>query len=279
MLLPEHDPAPGAARDARTRALGAVADLLEMLNSPEGCPWDREQTPEDLLRYLTEECRELAEAVAACEPAHIAEEWGDVVFLVLFFALTAERSGLFTMPDAVKGLVAKMVSRHPHVFAAADVEGPEGVVRQWAELKAREREQADGSGILDGLPPQVSALRKAYALQARAAEVGFDWPEVAGVWDKVAEEMAELEQARAAADPAAIAHEIGDLHFALVNLQRHLGLEAEGPLNRAANRFEARFRTVERLAAERGLAMDSATLEQLDALWDEAKAAEAGTGP
>ena len=274
MFLPANEPAPGAEREARTRALGALADLVEVLNGADGCPWDREQTPADLVQYLAKECAELAEAVAANDAVGTAEEWGDVAFLVLFFAHVAERAGVFETPDALHALIDKMVGRHPHVFAAVDVDGAEGVVRQWAELKAREKTRRAGDGVLDGLPPQVSALRKAFALQTRAAAVGFDWPDVDGVWAKVGEEMTELQEARAQGDAAAVAAELGDLQFSLVNLQRHLGLQAEQPLNRAANRFETRFRAVERLARERSLDLRTATLAELDALWDEVKAGE-----
>ena len=271
MFLPESDPEPAAARDARARALGALADLVEKLTGPEGCPWDAQQTPADIAGYLADETRELAEAVAAGDDAHMAEEWGDVAFLVLFFAHIAEQAVHFSLPEAVQELVDKMIRRHPHVFADGAVDGATDMVRQWQEIKARERELLARDGLLDRVPPQVSALRKAQGLQERAARVGFDWPDVQGVWDKVAEEMAELHAARASGDAQAVQHEIGDVLFALVNLQRHLRLPAEQPLNSAANRFTERFREVERLARERGVDMAAAPLEELDALWDEAK--------
>lgn len=273
------DPSRDNAREARARALGRLADLIDALNGPEGCPWDREQSPADLVHYLLAESRELGDAVEAGDTAHVAEEWGDVVFIVLFFALAAERTGLFALPDAIGALVDKMIRRHPHVFSAAAVTDARTVVRRWEDLKAKERAARDAGGLLAEIAPHVSALRKAHALQAKAAEVGFDWPDIEGVWDKVAEEMQELLAARAANDSAALEHEIGDVLFSLVNLQRHLGLDAEAPLNHTANRFTARFREVERLARERQLDMNAATLEDLDALWDLAKAQERADSP
>jgi MazG family protein len=226
------------------------------------CPWDRAQTRETLRPYLVEEVLELDHALGEAEPEAIRAEVSDLLLHLAFQLVIAEERGEFTPDEVAEALERKMRRRHPHLFQLGDAE-------PWERIKRRERQGRTLSGIVPTLPP----LLKAYRLQERAASVGFDWPDVAGPLEKVREETAEVE--RELEPPAErLADEIGDLLFAVVNLARKAGVHPGPALDRANRKFRDRFEAVEALCAERGIDLDTAGLEVLDALWDEVKGVE-----
>lgn len=241
----------------------------------ERCEWDAAQTHDSLRPYLMEESRELDDALRDGNPAMVREELGDLLLQVLFHSVIAEERGEFDVHDVAHGLIAKMKARHPHLYG-------DGVKEPWEKMKSRKRES-----IADGLPLSLPPLHRAHRLQDRAAGVGFDWPDTDGPQSKIEEELAEVKQhlqSRPAPAPHAppvldevhdeLEGELGDLLFACVNLCRKAGVHASLALDKANAKFESRFREVERIAQERGLILGSATLEELDAIWDSVKASE-----
>lgn len=247
----------------------------------ERCPWDIEQTHRSLVPYLVEEAYEVVDAIEHLDPddestdEHLIEELGDLLYQIEFHATIAEQEGRFTIADVTAAVHDKLVRRHPHVFgdpaAVPDDLDAAGVVRNWERIKAAERGTDDRpASALDGVPGSLPALAYAHTVQRKAAKVGFDWPDVHGALGKVVEEAGEIVDAEG--DPDHVRAEVGDLLFAVVNVARHLGVEPETALRSASDRFRDRFRLVERLAGERGLDLGRLPLEQLDALWDEAKA-------
>ena len=238
------------------------------------CPWDREQTHASLKRHLLEESYEVLDAIDALDGgdadagfAELEEELGDLLFQVVFHSVLGAEEGRFTLADVARGIHDKLVYRHPHVFAAVEVDGTDAVLANWEELKAAEKSRAS---LMEGIPSALPALAYAAKVQKKAASVGFDWDDVAGALPKIAEELGELVEVLGEPDDAA--EELGDLLFAVVNVARHLGVDAEGALRAATAKFRARFEGVELLAADRGLALRSLDLAALDALWDEVKA-------
>jgi MazG family protein len=231
------------------------------------CEWDAAQTHESLRPYLIEEAYEVDDAIRGGDDRLLREELGDLLLQILFHSTIAEERGAFTMHDVAAGFIAKMKARHPHLYGG-------GEKQPWERMKARKR-----NSIVDGLPADLPALHRAFRLQDRAAGVGFDWPDATGPADKVDEELAEVrhELASPPADQAKVEEEIGDLLFAVVNLSRKVGVHPAIALDRANVKFARRFTQVEAMAAERGLKVGEATLEQLDQLWDEVKHDE-GTG-
>ncbi len=263
-----------------------IARLLEVmaaLRDPErGCPWDRAQTFETVAPYTIEEAYEVADAIERGDlDEGLREELGDLLFQVVFHARMAEEQGRFAFGDVVAAIVDKLVRRHPHVFGGAEVRDAEAQTLAWEAHKAAEREaraRAEGRApsALDGVSPALPALTRAVKLQRRAARVGFDWASPEPVLAKVKEEVAELEhEMRSGAARERLEHEIGDLIMACANLARHLGVDPETAVRKANARFERRFRAVEAALAARGRRPEEATLEEMDALWNEAKAAEA----
>ena len=249
--------------------MGRLRDLVtvvEHLRSAEGCPWDREQTNRSLRATLLEEAYEVLEAIDAGSVDGLKEELGDVLLQVLMQATIAEQAGEFDLADVAAEIRAKLVRRHPHVFGDLVVPGAEQVVRNWEALKAAEYKR---ESVLDGVQRSLPALQWAWSLQRRAAMVGFDWPDVAGVRAKVLEELGELDRART---PEERESELGDLLFALANLSRHMGINPEDALRHATGRFEARFRMMETRARAEGRSLAEMTLQELDARWGAAKA-------
>ncbi|HEV3272522.1 MAG TPA: nucleoside triphosphate pyrophosphohydrolase [Candidatus Methylacidiphilales bacterium] len=270
-----NEPSPGA------QAIDRLLDLMARLRAPGGCAWDREQTPATLKPQMLEECYEVVEAIDACSPRHLAEELGDLLLHIVFQAQIAREAGQFAFADVANGIADKLVRRHPHVFGEAKVADAAGVVAQWHQLKKAEKPERESA--LDGVPRALPALMRAEALQKKARHVGFDWPDVRGALDKVREEVAEaaaeIESGLASAPagkntPAPAqktAEEIGDLLFSIVNLTRHLKLDAEELLTAANDKFARRFRAVEERIKAQGKAMADCTLEELDAAWNMVK--------
>ena len=240
-----------------------LQDTLELMRDLRArCDWDRAQTHESLRPYLIEEAHEVDEALMAGDDARLREELGDLWLQILFHAVIAEERGAFTLGDVAQSFVTKMKGRHPHLYG-------DGAREPWERMKAKKR-----ASLTEGLPAGLPSLHRAYRLQDRAAGVGFDWPTTEGPLAKVREELAEVESELGAADPERLSDEIGDLLFAVVNLARKAGVHPALALDRANGKFERRFAAMERLAAERGIAVKDAGLAVLDSLWDEVKREE-----
>lgn len=255
--------------------LHRLQQLMRQLRAPQGgCPWDRAQTFATLVPHTIEEVYEVADVIATGELGELPGELGDLFFQILFYSQLGEEQGRFTLDDVLTALEHKLVSRHPHVFGAAPVLEAATVVAQWEAGKARER-RARQPGLalseLDDVPQSLPALSRARKLQKRAARVGFDWPDIAGPWQKVREESAELEAAIAHGEHADIESELGDLLFAVVNLARHLDIDPEAALRAANRKFERRFRYIETVVVTRGQRLEQVDFSMLDGLWDAAK--------
>ncbi len=247
------------------------------LRQPDGCPWDREQTHRSITKNMVEEAYEAVEAIEADDRAHLVEELGDVLEQVVLHAQIAADAGSFTIDDVVHGLNEKLVRRHPHVFGAHAAAGDGGEVQDiWDEVKAAERATAGEAerpqGLLDSVPRSLPALMHAQKISKRAAKVGFEWETVADIWDKVAEERAEFEREAPGSDARAL--EFGDLLFALVNVARREGIDAEEALAASNRKFRARWSRMEELAWTEGLDLEKLDTERLNELWDRAKAEE-----
>jgi MazG family protein len=255
------------------RNLSDLVGLMQRLLAPTGCPWDREQTLESLLPYLVEETYEVVDALHAGDVRDHAEELGDLLLQIVFQAELRHAEGAFGIDDVVRGIVAKLVRRHPHVFGEAQAKTSAAVLANWAKLKAVEKAKKGRKGALDGIPRSAPALVRATRAGEKAGAVGFDWPDAAGVRDKVNEELAEMDHACHAGDRAQMMHELGDTLFALTNLARKLGLDAENALREATDRFARRFGHMEETLYAVGRTVASATPEELERLWQAAKRA------
>ena len=250
--------------------------IMAKLRSPGGCPWDREQSLHTLKSSLLEETYELLETMDHDDLAAHAEELGDVLLQVVFQSRIREEQNTFNLDDVAHGLADKLVRRHPHVFGDTQVDGSAAVLRNWEAIKRTEKRAPDGGvrSALDGVPIALPALARAQRLQNKAARCGFDWPDVAGAEDKLREELDELREARESGDAGAVHHEIGDVLFSVVNLCRFLHVDAEDALQSSSNRFNRRFREVERRVLASGRNMRDCTMSELDEHWEAAKAAE-----
>jgi tetrapyrrole methylase family protein/MazG family protein len=253
-------------------ALEEFQETIAHLRAPEGCPWDREQTHRSIRGNLLEEAYETLEALDADNPAHLAEELGDLLLQILLQTQIATEAGEFRMADVVGGVDSKIRRRHPHVFGEVRVSGVDQVLQNWEEIKAGEREHEGNEerGLFGGVPLALPALEQAVSYQKRAARVGFDWPEISGVRAKLNEELGELDAARNDEEREA---ELGDLLFAAVNYARWLKVDPEAALREANARFRVRFGRVEAAAKRLGKPLTNMSLEELDALWEEAKMA------
>ncbi len=251
--------------------LESLQETVAHLRAPNGCPWDREQTHATLRTTLLEETHEVLEAIDAGDPAAMREEFGDLLLQVVLQSQIAIEDGEFSLAEVIAGLQAKLIRRHPHVFGDVKVSGVGQVLENWEKIKAAEREHhaKPDHGALGQAPPSLPALAQAAILQRRAARVGFDWPDISGVVAKVREEIAELE---AATDPAEREDELGDLLFAAVNWARWLEIDPESALRQANAKFRRRFAKVEAAAKEQGRALADMHLDELETLWQAAKA-------
>ena len=265
--------APPASTGGERFELDPLVKVMSRLRSPDGCPWDIEQSHATLRRYIIEEVYEVLEAIDEQDPTHLCEELGDLLLQIVFHARMAEEAGDFSMQDVVDTVTEKLIRRHPHVFGDISVQDAAEVIVNWDAIKRREKKQKPKSA-LDGVPQGLPALLRANKLQMKAAKVGFDWDDIAPVWDKVAEELAELRQAAAVGNPSEIEDELGDVVFAVVNLGRFLGVETEVALNRANNKFSRRFFQVEALLRQQGRKWQELDLAQMDELWLAVKADE-----
>jgi nucleoside triphosphate diphosphatase len=251
-----------------------LAIMARLRDRDRGCPWDCAQDFASIAPYTIEEAYEVADAIARGEYTALKDELGDLLFQVVFHARMAEEAGLFGFDDVVAAIIDKMVRRHPHVFGDARIASPEAQTIAWEEHKAAERRgqaEADGGqpSVVDGVALGLPALLRAAKIQRRAAQIGFDWPDAAGVLEKVLEEVAELKaEIDQGSECAALEDELGDILFAVTNLARKLGIDPEGALRKATAKFERRFRRVESLAAGQAIGGD---LEALDALWQQVK--------
>ncbi|HKZ84612.1 MAG TPA: nucleoside triphosphate pyrophosphohydrolase [Anaerolineae bacterium] len=257
----------------RTGGFSSFQDTIAHLRAPDGCPWDREQTHQSLRPYLLEEAHEVLEAIDADDMEALREELGDLLLQVVLQTQIATDAEAFRMADVIAGINEKIIRRHPHVFGDVDVAGVDDVKRNWEAIKVAEREESDKpsrESILDGIAKGLPALAQAEMYGARAARVGFDWPDVSGVLDKVAEELREIADAR---DLETREAEFGDLLFSLVNAARWLEIDPESALRAANARWSARFREVERAARAQGRAVSELSLDEMERLWQAAKLA------
>lgn len=267
--------------------LDDLLQLMARLRHPEhGCPWDLKQSYASIVPYTLEEAYEVADAIERGDFDHLPGELGDLLFQVVYYSQLAAEEGRFGFAEVVDGITAKLIRRHPHVFpdgdlyAAPDAQKLEeaAVKQRWEELKAEERAARAAApeqlSLLDDVPQALPALSRAAKLQKRAAQVGFDWPEALPVLDKVREELDEVLEAMSESDPQAIAEELGDLLFVVVNLARHLKVEPEAALRAANGKFERRFRFIEQALRDAGRPIENCSLDELDALWGEAKKQE-----
>ncbi|HYM17363.1 MAG TPA: nucleoside triphosphate pyrophosphohydrolase [Micropepsaceae bacterium] len=259
---------------------GDIAELLAIMrrlrDKDGGCPWDLEQSFATIAPYTIEEAYEVASAIEAQDYAHLKDELGDLLLQVVFHAQMASEEGRFDFTEVVRAICEKMIRRHPHVFGDGSARTPSAVTERWEEIKRAEREAkpAKPQGLLDDVPRALPALMRAVKLQNRAAQVGFDWPSAVTVTDKIAEESRELAEAHASGKSAKVAEEFGDLLFAMANLSRHLKVDPEEALRVANAKFVRRFKAIESSLQAQGRTLEDASLEEMEALWQEAKKAE-----
>jgi len=247
----------------------SFAEIVAHLRAPDGCPWDKEQTHETLRKHLLEESYEAISAIDSGDFADMREEFGDLLLQIVLQSQIANEEGQFNVNQVVQGIHSKIVRRHPHVFGEVKLAGVDGVLANWEKLKEKERgKKKDGKGLLDGVPKILPALEQAQEYQDRAARVGFDWPEIEGVLDKIAEEIEEVKQATNGSE---LTSELGDLLFALVNLARWKKVDAESALRGTNLKFKKRFGYVEQGAKKQERNLSDLTLEEMDAFWNEAK--------
>jgi MazG family protein len=261
-----------------SEAIGRLREIVGTLRSPEGCPWDREQTHASLRGALLEECYEAIDAINRADDANLSEELGDLLLLVVMHARLGEERGAFQFDELVHGVCEKLIRRHPHVFGTAEAGDSTEVLRQWEQIKRQEK--GGQASVLDGLAASLPGLMRAQAVQKKVGRVGFDWGEVGPVLDKIEEEARELREVLAKAElpQARREEEVGDLLFSVVNLSRKLGLEAETCLNATTEKFIRRFKVIETAAAAQGRRIEDLSLAEMDALWEQAKKGEARDG-
>lgn len=245
-----------------------LCEIMHRLRSPGGCPWDREQTHSSLIKYLIEESYEVAEAIQENNDQELVKELGDVLLQVVFHSEIASGEGRFTVEDVLQAICYKMIERHPHVFGDARVEDSEAVLKQWEQIKKKER--GESASVLDGVPQALPALLRAERLQCRAAKVGFDWDHPLQVIEKIEEELRELKDSLNEGEKR-IEEEVGDLLFAVVNLSRFLKIDSEQALQACNQKFIQRFQHIEDRLRAQGSSVDEATLAEMDTLWEEAK--------
>ncbi len=257
----------------RLKPIDRLLEIMRLLRSPRGCPWDREQTLETLQNHLIEESYEVLDAIRSGDRARLADELGDLLLQVVFQAQLCSEEGSFDFSDVARAISEKLIRRHPHVFGTVRVSGPAEVLKNWEVIKRTEK-KGEARSVVAGIPRHLPALHKAQQVQKRVARVGFDWETVHQVVDKVDEEVSEVKEAMASRNPRKIKEEIGDLLFAAVNLSRFLGHNAEEALDDTVNKFIRRFQSVEDRLHRKGRKVTDCKLSELDAIWNEVKKAE-----
>lgn len=254
-----------------------LAQLVERLRGENGCPWDKEQTRETLKPMLIEEAYEVLDSLDSGDSMELKEELGDLLFQIVFHARIAQERGEFDLADVIDRSYEKMVRRHPHIFGNADLKTAGDVLKNWEDIKASEKGVESSScpeserSLLDGIPSKLPALYRAYQMTAKASRVGFDWPRLEDILSKMHEEASELIEAHSAQDSKTTAAEIGDLLFVAVNAARFLGIDPETALQRSNDKFDRRFRYVEATIKKQGRELKNASLQEMDALWEESK--------
>jgi tetrapyrrole methylase family protein/MazG family protein len=285
-------PAKRSSVGETAQAFGRLYSIIAKLRAPEGCPWDREQTPKSLRGNIIEETYELVEAIDEGDAPHVREEAGDLYLLATMVAYMHEEMGSFSVADTLDAISAKLVRRHPHVFADSEAATPDAVIRQWNEIKEKVEGKRRKDSILDEVSRALPPLERSYKVQKKAAKAGFDWTRASDVWAKAREELAEAEQictalaagdgsaagarerAAAGGDRSGLEDELGDLLFSAVNLSRFLGVDPGLALNGAIEKFSRRFRHVEKRMAEAGKPLAAENMDLMDSFWNEAKAHE-----
>lgn len=258
---------PNNSRERKLEAFGRLLNVMDTLR--ERCPWDREQTNESLRPNTIEETMELADAILADSPTEIRKELGDVLLHIVFYAKIGDEKGQFDIADVCNSLCDKLIFRHPHVYGEETANSAAEVLQHWEVIKTKEK---DGNKtILSGVPVSLPSLIKADRIQEKAANVGFDWEKKEDVWDKVREELAEVETEMLRGDEVNLEKEFGDLLFSIVNAARLYGVRPDNALEKTNRKFISRFNYMERRAKEQGRALNEMTLAEMDALWDEAK--------
>ena len=259
------------------RLFEELVKIMKKLLGPGGCPWDREQTHESLKPYLIEEAYEVIEAINSGSDEQLIEELGDLLLQVVFHAQLAESEDRFDIDDVLRGIIEKLKRRHPHVYGDTVAESSNQVIKNWEEIKRKEkREKKDGSSVLDGLPEMLPALIKARRIQEKVSRIGFDWDRTEEVMLKIEEELKELKEASRINDREAIEEELGDLLFSVANLARFVSLCPEDALRKTIDKFQKRFRYIEQELPKRGKKLGEASLEDMDKLWEEIKNKESG---
>jgi nucleoside triphosphate diphosphatase len=252
-----------------------LLEIMARLRGPDGCPWDRKQTPESLKPFLIEEAYEVLEAIEAGRPAALEEELGDLLFQVVFHAHIAAERREFTVGGVLRRVIEKMTTRHPHVFGQASVDTPDEALAQWEDIKQREA-QATGAArsVIDGVPRALPSLIRAQRVTSKAARVNFDWPDARAAWSKVEEECREASAALAAEDRTRIEEELGDVLFSVVNVARLASVDAEHALHTAVEKFRRRFTSMEDELRARGKSVGGVSQEELERSWEAVKAQE-----
>lgn len=263
----------------RNRSFQRLHEIVSILRSPGGCPWDREQTHESIRKNLIEETYEVLETIDDDDPDHMREELGDLLLQIMLHSQMEEETGTFTVYDVIQELNEKLIYRHPHVFGNLSAEDAEAALNNWEAMKAEEKKrkglQPERQSVISGVPRDLPALMKAYKLQKKAAKAGFDWEDIDGVWSKLEEEIRELREAVAQKqDAEAQEMELGDVLFSVVNVARYIGVDPEQALSRTIRKFTERFHYVEDRLRDLGKTPGDSTLAEMDKLWDEAKSKE-----
>lgn len=274
-----------------SRDIARLVEIMAVLRDPEfGCPWDVEQDFASIAPYTIEEAHEVADAIARADMVDLCEELGDLLLQVVFHAQMASETGRFALGDVVHAITSKLIRRHPHVFGDGDAKNPAEVAEVWATIKAQEKAEraakkasmgmnAPPPSLLDGVPPSLPGLARAVMLQKKAGAVGFDWNDPRAVLEKFCEEIQEVEEAFDKEDKTALQDEIGDMLFVMANLARHAGVDPEVAVEGTNRKFMRRFAHIEQTMAAQGRALAGASLEEMDALWDEAKRLEKQAKP
>ena len=248
-----------------------LVEIMRILRTPEGCPWDREQDHQSIKKNFIEETYEVVEAINKDDKDLLCEELGDVMMQVVFHAQMEKEKGNFDFDDVCDGVCKKLIVRHPHVFANDSAETSDDVLVKWDEIKQKTKNQKTQTSAMNSIPRELPALMRAEKVQKKAKKVGFDWDDISGAFDKVGEETEELKEAVNGGTPDEIFDELGDLIFSVVNVARFVKADPEEALTQATDKFIGRFQKVETLAKERNIDMKNSTIEELDKLWEEAK--------